>query len=186
MSLPPRIIRVAGLGCHRWLLAFCLAGWLQPQAGVATTLESGPPAIGPASPADFTPTVRPPSLETNSIVRAGGGPVENFNTLLATARYLEKTGQPNLAEPILVGLLAEKVPDSIRRAALFELGAVVRMENDLPSAVSICAQFLDRWADDPRTPEQGSSECYYLCMFADQSIFPWNLSEIRQGSFLRR
>ncbi len=79
--------------------------------------------------------------------------VTNFNTRLAAARYLEKTGQPDKAEPILIGLLPENVPDSIKRSALFDLGAAVRMENNLPRAVSICAQFLDRWPDDPRVPE---------------------------------
>jgi tetratricopeptide (TPR) repeat protein len=36
---------------------------------------------------------------------------------------------------------------------MFDLGAVVRMENDLPRAISIGAQFLERWPDDPRIPE---------------------------------
>jgi len=79
--------------------------------------------------------------------------VENFNTRLASARFLEKSSQPEKAEPILIGLLAENVPDSVKQSALFELGAVVRMENDLPRAVSIGAQFLDRWPNDPRVPE---------------------------------
>jgi len=93
------------------------------------------------------------STPTNAGVLVGGSLVTNFNTRLAAARYLQKTGQPDQAEPILIGLLPENVPDSIKRSALFDLGAAVRMENNLPRAVSICAQFLDRWPDDPRVPE---------------------------------
>jgi tetratricopeptide (TPR) repeat protein len=76
-----------------------------------------------------------------------------FNVTLATARYLENTRQPEKAEPLLVGLLAEDVSDSIQKSALFELGSVVRQENDLPRAQTIYAQFLERWPNDIKIPE---------------------------------
>lgn len=93
------------------------------------------------------------TVQTNSEQANAEKPVDNYEARLATAHYLEKTGQPEGAEPILVSLLAEKVPDGIKQTALFELGAVVRQENDLPRAVSICAQFRERWPNDPRIPE---------------------------------
>jgi len=154
MSLPCRTTDTAGSGCHRWLLTLCLAIGLQPQtdsAGAGECSSNAPAAA--ISPTNFIPTPRLLAPETNSVIPTGGALVENFNTRLATARYLEKTGQADKAEPIFIGLLAEQVPDSIKQSALFELGAVVRMENDLPRAVSICAQFLDRWPDDPQVPE---------------------------------
>jgi tetratricopeptide (TPR) repeat protein len=69
------------------------------------------------------------------------------------ARYLENSRQPEKAEPILVGLLAENVPDAIKKSALLELGAVVRQENDLPRAQTIYAQYLNRWPNDVKVPE---------------------------------
>jgi len=67
---------------------------------------------------------RPPWLApTNTPVPAGGALVTNFSTRLATARYLEKTGQPDQAEPILIGLLAEKVPESIKTVRLVRIGS---------------------------------------------------------------
>ena len=153
MPLQCRVTNISGLGCARRLLALCLAIWLQPPAHAASAVELTANALPPPSPANFTPTPFPLSPGTNPVVLAGGVLVDNFNTRLAAARYLEKTGQPDKAEPLLVGLLADTVPDSIRQCALFELGAVVRMENDLPRAVSIGVQFLDRWPNDPRVPE---------------------------------
>jgi tetratricopeptide (TPR) repeat protein len=153
MRLRCHITNSPGLGCVRWLLALGLALWLEPQAGAAPAVELSSNAPVPASSANFTPIPLNLSPETNSVAPAGRGLVENFNTRLASARYLEKSGQPDKAEPILLGLLVENVPDSIRQSAFFELGTVVRMQNDLPRAVSICAQFLDRWPDDPRVPE---------------------------------
>jgi tetratricopeptide (TPR) repeat protein len=76
-----------------------------------------------------------------------------FNAALATVRYLEKTRQPEKAEPMLVGLLAKDVSDPIQKSALLELGSVVRQENDLPRAQTIYAQFLERWPNDIKVPE---------------------------------
>jgi tetratricopeptide (TPR) repeat protein len=140
------------LGYARWLLALCLALCLQ-SATVAATMDGGTNVPVPVLPAVSAPAPRLSSPETNLVVLTGGLLVQNFNTQLAAARYFEKTSQPDKAEPILISLLADTVPDSIRQPALFELGAVVRMENDLPRAVAINAQFIEHWPDDPRVPE---------------------------------
>jgi tetratricopeptide (TPR) repeat protein len=138
------------LGCARWLLAFCLVIRLPLPA---TTAAAGDATNAVVPPVAAAPAECPPVSETNTVVPTGVMLVENFNTQLASARYLEKTSQPDKAEPILIRLLADTVPDSIRQSAFFELGQVVRLENDLPRAVSIGAQFLERWPDDPRVPE---------------------------------
>lgn len=67
--------------------------------------------------------------------------------------HLVNTRQFELAEPALVKLLSENVPDEIRQIAMLNLGALVQEENDLPRAQTIFAQFLDRWPADMRVPE---------------------------------
>ena len=157
MLLPRRIVDFHGLqGTCRWL-AICLAIGFQPWARAVQTPDvstNTPTVMAPSNEiTHVTPEPPPLASGTNTAVPAGGKAAENFNAILATAHYLEKSGQSDKAEPILVGLLAEKMPDTIKQTALFELGAAVRMENDLPRAESICAQFLDRWPNDPRVPE---------------------------------
>jgi tetratricopeptide (TPR) repeat protein len=93
------------------------------------------------------------SADTNVSTTAVSNEQTNLNAHLAMARYLENTRQPERAEPILVALLAENVPDAIQKSALLELGAVVRQENDLPRAQTIYAQFLERWPNDVKVPE---------------------------------
>jgi len=135
-----------------FFLAFGLVAGLQSPMGSAAE-ESATNAPVPALQVGLTPTPPLASTETNFVIPTGGGFAEDFNTRLATARYYEKTSQLELAEPALISLLAEGVPDSIRQSALFELSAVVRMKNDLPRAINIGAQFLERWPDEPRVPE---------------------------------
>jgi tetratricopeptide (TPR) repeat protein len=148
MLLPCRITDApVWLGCARWFLGFCLVIRLPLPAA------AGDATNAPVPPVDATPAERPSAPGTNTVVSTGMMLVENFNTQLASARYLEKTSQPDKAEPILIRLLADTVPDSIRQSAFFELGQVVRLENDLPRAVSVGAQFIERWPDDPRVPE---------------------------------
>ena len=108
----------------------------------------------------------PGQTDSLSLLLPGAGPTQQsdaanstnsslkqFQTQLTNACYLAQTRQFNLAEPALVKLLAEAVPDKIQRQALFELGSVVQEEKDLPRAQSIYAQFLNRWSDDFRVPE---------------------------------
>ena len=77
----------------------------------------------------------------------------SYGSDLAMAAYYKKTAQPEKAEPILIDLLSADVPVAVQKQALLDLGDVVRDENDLPRAQTIYAQFLNRWPDDPRTPE---------------------------------
>ena len=159
MPLPCRTANPLRLRCACWLLPLWLGmGFLSQadsQSADAILSSNEPVAVVVTNviSTNVIPTTISLAPETNPAAPAGGTLVENFNTRLATARFLEKTSQPDKAEPILISLLSERVPDSIKQAALFELGAAIRMENDLPRAVSVCAQFVDRWPDDPRIPE---------------------------------
>jgi tetratricopeptide (TPR) repeat protein len=154
------------------LLILCLLTVLKPFARAESSADStaAAPAIllpddvsgsnavqhdvvtsnGPAQKAIF------PSADTNlpsAAISGGSAGTNNFNDRLVMSRYYEKARQPEKAEPILVGLLAENVPDSIQKSALLELGATVREENDLPRAQTIYSQFLNRWPNDVKVPE---------------------------------
>lgn len=72
---------------------------------------------------------------------------------LEEAKHLRLMRQPVIAEPILIGLLAEGTPENIQQAALLELAAAAQDENDLVRAQQIDAQFIGRWSNDRRIPE---------------------------------
>ena len=147
-----RVVRFAGLVCLRRVLTFCVVMGLGWRAVAAPPKESTRASVADL-PTSFSaaPVLLPP--QTNGDAAATAAVTSEYERRLADALVLEKTGQEDKAEPTFIHLLGEAVPEKIQRTALFELGAVVRMENDLPRAESICAQFLDRWPDDPRIPE---------------------------------
>ncbi|HEY1719411.1 MAG TPA: tetratricopeptide repeat protein [Verrucomicrobiae bacterium] len=139
----------------RWLLIFCLLTAFNPFARADMSAGSSADAFADLSPGNFSSS-NSPAADTNFSPSAVSGEqtgTNNFNASLAMARYFENARQPEKAEPILVGLLAENVPDSIQKSALLELGATVRGENDLPRAQTIYAQFLNRWPNDVKVPE---------------------------------
>ncbi len=115
----------------------------------------------PTNPPAVSEIAAPPPQLTNSqgltsTSAAGSGISVDTNTAtarLAMATYFATMFQPEKAEPILVDLLASNMPETIQKAALFELGTVVADENDLPRAQSIYDQYLERWPGDVRVPE---------------------------------
>lgn len=84
---------------------------------------------------------------------SGSQKLTELEKKLETARYLRTIRQARDAEPILVELLADESPESIRQSALLELAAAAQDQNDLPRAQQIYAQFLSKWANDLRVPE---------------------------------
>jgi tetratricopeptide (TPR) repeat protein len=60
---------------------------------------------------------------------------------------------PREAEPILVALLSDKSPESIKKQALLELAMTAKDAGDLPRAQQVYAQYLDRWSSDLLVPE---------------------------------
>jgi len=78
---------------------------------------------------------------------------EQLDFGMASARYDANSRAYADAEKEYVKLLAADVPEAMQQTALFELGQVVRAENDLPRAQAIYTQFLQHWPGDTRTPE---------------------------------
>ncbi len=109
---------------------------------LAATLPSASSASLPEETSAPVPQISWNSAGTNSA-----------SATLAMATYFGNIRQPEKAEPMLVGLLAGNIPEAIQKSALFELGAVVRAENDLPRAQTIYGQYLERWPADVRVPE---------------------------------
>ena len=116
------------------------------QTNLPAAADKAVSSLEPAPVDANTPDSNAPSL-------VAGVPDDSPEGRLANARYLAKTGQLEKAEPKLISLLTNNVPETFQQTALFELGTIVRQENDLPRAVTINAQFLDRWPNDLRVPE---------------------------------
>ena len=113
---------------------------------VSNALSANPPSASPTTIPEETNALAPPTSWSSSGTNSA-------SVTLATATYFGNTRQPEKAEPMLVGLLAGNIPETIQKSALFELGTVVRDENDLPRAQTIYGQYLERWPADVRVPE---------------------------------
>jgi tetratricopeptide (TPR) repeat protein len=141
----PRCRRILAVGATLWLAI----AWLNAQ-------PSNPPAMseGAANSATVT-NPAPPEMVTTATETNFSLPtkLERYDFILATARFQANTRDYAAAEKSFVTLLAEAVPEATRQTALFELGQVVRSENDLPRAQAIYTQYLLRWPGDTRTPE---------------------------------
>jgi TolA-binding protein len=94
-----------------------------------------------------------PNVNPNDAAVAQAHLIQTYRDRLAGAKELVLTRQFNIAETALIALLPDRVPDDIRKEALFELSAAVAGEDDLPRAQSILAQYIARWNGDPRVPE---------------------------------
>ena len=79
--------------------------------------------------------------------------LDQLNYTLSLARFSTGTHEFSVAEQNYEKLLASDVPEEMRKTALFEMALVVQLENDLPRAQSMLAQYLQRWPGDSRTPE---------------------------------
>jgi TolA-binding protein len=153
------------LGEGRWLyllpVLFVLMGiqLAHGQTGAGTSVDLSnltPPPVATDSNA-FTGNLDTSNVPPTDLAAVSSGAnstgTNSYGTDLAMAAYYKKTEQPERAEPILIDLLEEGVPVAVQKQALLDLGAVVRDENDLPRAQTIYAQFLNKWPEDPRTPE---------------------------------
>jgi len=76
-----------------------------------------------------------------------------YQKLLEEARRLRYERQATAAEAKLVDLLVEESPERIKQAALLELAMAAQDEQNGVRAEQIYAQFLSKWANDPRVPE---------------------------------
>ncbi len=137
------------------LLAACLLLAFQPSAHAESTddLPFVVPAISALRDLSRSNSAAADTNLSSNAVASGLAGTNHFSARLVMARFLENSRQPEKAEPLLVDLLAENVPEPVQKSALLELGAVVRQENDLPRAQTIYAQFLNRWPNDVKVPE---------------------------------
>jgi len=137
------MVRVATLAM--WVGVFCLPVSLQAQS--LSLVETN---------VEVSTNLTPPKLPMVTDTNGGYLPptkTEQNDFILATARFQAATRDYAKAEKSFLQLLAADVPDALQQTALFELGQVVRSENDLSRAQAIYTQFLQRWPGDVHTPE---------------------------------
>jgi TolA-binding protein len=115
------------------------------------------PATNPLAPAD---TALPKSafdlFATTNTPKKEMSAKELLTSLqqkLEMARYQRAVRQTALAEPLLVELLSDESPESIRQSALLELAAASQDQLNFPRAQQIFSQFLAKWPNDARVPE---------------------------------
>lgn len=128
-------------------------GWITGLLVAASTFARAQVDFGSQQAAMVNTNVVAVPAATNAPAGPPPTALAMFQDELAQARNLVVSREFKLAEEKLVKLLAENVPDEVRQPALFELGTAVAAENDLPRALSIYTQYLDRWPSDLRTPE---------------------------------
>jgi tetratricopeptide (TPR) repeat protein len=87
-----------------------------------------------------------------SPIRRPATPV-TMRARLEEARKLRATRRPAEAEPILVELLADGSPESLKQDALLELAMTAKDEDEPLRAQQVYAQFLNKWPNEPRVPE---------------------------------
>lgn len=129
-------------------------------------MDMGPPpaivTVPANSPAPLSATTNPVFIPVPAAEETNGNfllqtnlmtPVDPNTQKLETASYLIKTRQTQNVEPMLVSLLDKNVPEPIQSSALLELARLAQLEDDLPRAQQILAQFVDRWPDDNRVLE---------------------------------
>lgn len=76
-----------------------------------------------------------------------------FASKLETARHYRHIRMPREAEPILIGLLEDSSPETIKQQSLIELATAAKDAGELPRAQQIYAQYLGRWSNDLLVPE---------------------------------
>jgi len=79
--------------------------------------------------------------------------LDQYNYILASARFDASTHSYATAEKGYVKLLADDVPEDMRQTAMFELGLTVQAQGDLPRAQSIFTQMIQHWPTIVKTPE---------------------------------
>lgn len=127
-----------------------------PEFSTNTEMATAPVAPLPSLDAIVVHTSNP-SLIANDDQTVGhpdGGEKEAISQAqLEEGRRLRLKREPEVAEPILSGLLSAGTPMSIQREALLELAMCAQDENNLIRAQQVYAQFVNRWPSDKRIPE---------------------------------
>ncbi len=98
------------------------------------------PAAAAAKPEHTTPAAAP-AVDLSAEAR------------LESAGRLRQNQQFREAEALLVDLLGDASPENVRKKALLELAEAAKGQDQLPRALEIYSQYLNRWPGDPMGPE---------------------------------
>ncbi len=155
--------RVAHSTLSRALIGLVLAGTLGVSSGeaniglaanAATNTEArfaSPPAAFLATNAAVSSAI--PTNKMPSEAMSQPELVEQFRTQLELARHYRHIRQPREAEPVLIELLSNSSPETIKQQALLELAMTAKDAGELPRAQQIYAQYLSKWPNDLLVPE---------------------------------
>ena len=147
-----------------WLLCCCLlcaaaTPSLRAQSTAAVTVAR---ESAPAGTADNRVAIAETNTRAFSVYPSNAIPAEALSTAglnnqlkaqLELARHFRHIRLPKQAEPLLIELLGDNTPDSMKQEALLELAMTVKEGGDLPRAQQIYAQYIGRWANDFLIPE---------------------------------
>src|SRR5579862_1322323 len=135
---------------------FALAEIESAQTNLPAAGQTSPGLIAPGASSQQAPQTNTLSLPTAKMPAEAMSASEldhQFRTRLELARHYRHIRQPLEAEPVLIDLLGENSPESIKQQALLELAMAVKDAGDLPRSQQIYAQYLGRWSNDPLVPE---------------------------------
>lgn len=99
------------------------------------------------------PATHPLETTNAAAAKAEEAALKRARERLELARHMRTLRQSQEAEPILVELLADEMPNALQQSALLELAAVAQDQNNLSRAQQVYAQFINRWPNDLRVPE---------------------------------
>jgi tetratricopeptide (TPR) repeat protein len=148
--------------CRNGVVAVLLFLGILNQCGAQ---EAERPALLPETPPVESAT--PSGISSNRL--------EQIKYALATARFSVNTRDFKAAEKNFLLVLAEDSPEDLQKTALFEMGAAVQLENDLPRAQSIFTQYQQRWGGDARTPE--------VCLHEGQIFRAMGMNQLALAKF---
>lgn len=117
--------------------------------GAAQVASTNGPAIAPDP--GYLPT--PGVVDLTATNESKVNLLLSFQTQLDLARKERHDKSPALAAVTLITLLETNSPAELKRQALFELALANQDQGQLLRAQQIFAQYLNRYQDDPSTPE---------------------------------
>lgn len=122
-------------------------------AAPSETPGTGSVAQAEAHSGSQLPATQPLKATNTAAVKVDEAALKRARERLELARHMRTLRQSQEAEPILVELLADEMPNAIQQSALLELAAAAQDQNDLSRAQQVYAQFIHRWPNDLRVPE---------------------------------
>jgi len=148
---------------RRWFQSLVLGVGAVASSCLGQNLELALPGEPPAVRMHEPPSLIPddPFL-TNKLVATPAAPdvapslarkLAQLEAKLEHGRELRRQRHPHEAEPVLVDLLGDASPDTLKQQALLELAGAAADQQELPRAQQIYGQFLSRWPNAIQIPE---------------------------------